>query len=271
MTKIDTYSSDAKKTGTIELPEEVFALPWNESLVHQIVVSMQSNARTPVAHTKDRSDVRGGGRKPWRQKGTGRARHGSIRSPLWKGGGVTFGPRNEKDFSKAINKKMRTKALFVTLSKKVKDEEVLFVDALSFEKPSASEAKKSIDALSKVKGFEGMATKKKNNILVITVGNDRLVAKSFNNFGNVEVDDVRNLNAVDVLRYKHLVIVSPKEAVEALSEKGKKVLGSNKGHAKTVEEKATNKSTPKKVSKPDRQGKTTKKVAKKKTATNKTK
>lgn len=137
------YNQKGEEVGKITLPEQVFDLPWNADLVHQVVVGMQANARTPVAHTKDRSEVRGGGRKPWQQKGTGRARHGSRRSPIWKGGGVTFGPRNEKIYSKTINKKMRAKALFTALSQKLKDNEVLFVDTLSFTEPKAVEAKKN--------------------------------------------------------------------------------------------------------------------------------
>src|ERR1700722_10641927 len=114
------YNSQGKKAGSIELPESVFGVAWNDSLMHQVVTSMQDNARTNVAHTKDRGDVRGGGKKPWRQKGTGRARHGSIRSPIWRGGGVTHGPRNEKDFSRTIPKKMRAKALYIALSRKLR-------------------------------------------------------------------------------------------------------------------------------------------------------
>src|SRR6202451_4352695 len=99
------YNTEGKKTGTLTLPENIFGLKWNAALVHQVATSMQDNARTPVAHTKGRGDVRGGGKKPWKQKGTGRARHGSIRSPLWIGGGKAHGPNKERDYTQKVNKK----------------------------------------------------------------------------------------------------------------------------------------------------------------------
>ena len=119
------YNQKGKEAGKITLPEEVFGLPWNADLVHQVVTSMLGNARTPVAHTKIRGEVRGGGKKPWKQKGTGRARHGSTRSPIWVGGGVTHGPRNDKIYARKINRKMKAKALYTILSKKAKDGEIL--------------------------------------------------------------------------------------------------------------------------------------------------
>ncbi|MDE1941428.1 MAG: 50S ribosomal protein L4, partial [Patescibacteria group bacterium] len=109
------YNQQGKSAGKISLPEDIFNVPWNADLVHEIVRLMNSNSRTPVAHTKTRGEVRGGGRKPWKQKGTGRARHGSTRSPIWVGGGVAHGPRNEKNYSRKINRKAKSKALFTIL------------------------------------------------------------------------------------------------------------------------------------------------------------
>src|SRR5882672_10916061 len=131
------YNAQGKKTGTINLPESVFGVFWNDALMHQVVTSMHSNARPNVANTKGRGEVRGGGKKPWQQKGTGRARHGSSRSPIWKGGGVTHGPLSEKNYIKKVNKQMRQKALLVTLSRKYKDGEIIFVDSIETKEPKA--------------------------------------------------------------------------------------------------------------------------------------
>lgn len=214
--KADIYSTDGKKAGSVTLPESVFNVPWNASLMHQVVTAMQSNARTPVAHTKDRSEVRGGGKKPWRQKGTGRARHGSRRSPIWVGGGMTHGPRNEKDYSKQLNKKVRAKALAIALSQKVRDGEVLFVDSLGLSEPKAAAAKQALTVLAGTKGFEGLATKVRNAALVATVAYDRAAMKSFANFGNITVEEARNLNPVEILQHKYLILTNAAEAVKVL-------------------------------------------------------
>ncbi len=220
--KIDVYTQEGKKDSTVEVSEAVFASEWNADLVHQVVVSMQANARSNVAHTKDRSDVKGGGRKPWQQKGLGRARHGSIRSPIWTGGGVAFGPRNERNFSKKINKKMRAKALFSVLSKKFDDSEIIFVDAIKFDKPKTAQAKSTLEALAKIKGYEALITKKHNTVLISLPNKDANVLKSFSNFGNVTVSNVLDMNPVDTLRHKYVIIVNPSEASKQLSARIKK-------------------------------------------------
>ena len=210
------YNTKGEKTGKVTIPENLFGLPWNADLVHQVVTSMQDNARASNAHTKDRGEVRGGGKKPWKQKGTGRARVGSSRSPIWKGGGTTHGPRNEKIFTRKVSQKMRQKALLVTLSRKLKDGEVIFLDALRMEKPKAKDAKLVLSAFARE--FSGFA-KAKNAALIAIPGADLGTLKSFSNFGNVVVDDVRNLNPLSILSAKYLVIADPKAAIETLSKK----------------------------------------------------
>ena len=208
------YNKQGKEVGKVALPESVFGVPWNADLVHQVVTSMQGNARRGSAHTKDRGEVRGGGKKPWRQQGTGRARHGSTRSPIWKGGGVTHGPRNEKQYARKINQKMRQKALLVALSRKFKDGQILFVDSLTMAAPKSAEAKKVLSALASL----GI-TAKKNAALIALPSADMPTMKSFRNFGHVAVDEVRNLNPLSVLSSKYLVITDPEHSLAALAKK----------------------------------------------------
>lgn len=130
MTTVDLYNIDGKKAGSFDLPEDVFGLAANNDLVHQVYVSQAANRRSGSAHTKQRSDVRGGGRKPWKQKGTGNARTGSIRNPIWRGGGTIFGPLKSKNFSKNINTKMRRKALLIALSEKARAGKIVVADSL---------------------------------------------------------------------------------------------------------------------------------------------
>jgi large subunit ribosomal protein L4 len=210
------YNIQGKKAGTIELPANLFGFPWNADLVHQVVTSMQANARGPVAHTKDRGEVRGGGKKPWQQKGTGRARHGSSRSPIWKGGGVTHGPRKDKIYTKRITQQMRQKALLVVLSRKQRDGEIIFIDTLEMQEPKSSQAKLVLSAFAN--SFSGFG-KSKNAALVALPTAHAPTQKSFSNFGNVEVVEVRNLNPVSVLSKKYLVIIDPAAALAMLGKK----------------------------------------------------
>lgn len=211
------FTMDGKENGTITLPADIFEAKWNADLVHQVVIGMQANARQSTAHTKFRGEVAGGGKKPWKQKGTGRARHGSTRSPIWKGGGVTHGPRTEKDYSVKINKKMRLAALRVVLARKWKDGEVIFVDTMSFAAPSTKMAKGAINAIAKASGRETLATKRKNAAVVAFASKDTMAEKSLSNIGSLMTEEVRNLNPMDLLNKKYLVISSPKESLEVLA------------------------------------------------------
>lgn len=213
------YNTKGKEAGKISLPESIFGLNWNADLVHQVVVSMQSNARQPIAHTKTRGEVRGGGKKPWQQKGTGRARHGSSRSPIWIGGGTTHGPRNDKEYARKINKKMKIKALYTILSKKLKYNGLLFVDSLSMSEPKTAEAKNVIVSLSKIKGFEKLTTKKNNTVLIALSKRDISTEKSFRNMSNVLVEEVRNINPLDLLNYTYVIFENPAEAMKVLESK----------------------------------------------------
>jgi large subunit ribosomal protein L4 len=212
--KSKIYTSAGSDAGEVTLPESVFGVAWNADLVHEVVVGMNANAREGNAHTKDRSEKRGGGRKPWKQKGTGRARHGSRRSPIWTGGGVTFGPRSEKDYSVKINKKVRAKAFASVMSKKLADNEVIFVDTLAMDAPKAKDALAVIKALAKGTGFETLATKRKNAALVVIADRNLATEKSFRNFGNVEVAQAKDINPVDLLTYKYVVVADPAAAIE---------------------------------------------------------
>ena len=210
------WNADGKSAGTIALPAELFGASWNADLVHQVVVGMQANARPVTAHTKFRGEVSGGGKKPWKQKGTGRARHGSTRSPIWRGGGVTHGPRAEKDYTVKINRKMRAAALASVLSKKWQDGEVLFVNTMNFAAPSTKDAKAALVAIAGGSGKGDLATKRKNAAVMAFAKKESNVAKSFRNIGSLTLEEARNLNPVDLVTKKYLVIENPAEALQVL-------------------------------------------------------
>ncbi len=216
------YNQKGKAVGKLNVPESVFGLSWNGDLVHQVVTAMQANARTPVAHTKTRGEVRGGGRKPWKQKGTGRARHGSTRSPIWKGGGITHGPRNDKSYEQKINKKMRTAALYTVLSEKLRKGQILFVEELALKNIKTKDAVAVMKDLATVKGFEKMVGGKRPNTYITIPAKGDVLKKSFANIPTVDIDEVRNINPVDLLSYKYIVISQPTESIAFLVGKGEK-------------------------------------------------
>jgi large subunit ribosomal protein L4 len=164
------------------------------SLLQQAVVAAAANARIPRAHTKGRGEVRGGGRKPWKQKGTGRSRHGSIRSPLWKGGGVTFGPTNEQNFTKRFPASMRRTALAMALVAKVRDAEITMTEAF----PDTTRTKE-LSAFVQILGLQG-------SILLLVPDNRRAaLARAGRNLPRTVVADPRTLNAAGVLQFRHVV------------------------------------------------------------------
>jgi large subunit ribosomal protein L4 len=213
----NVYSQEGKEVSHIALPEKVFGAAWNADLVHEVVVSMQGNARSNTAHTKNRAEVRGGGRKPWKQKGTGRARHGSSRSPIWAGGGVAHGPRNERDFTRKINKNARAKALACVLSQKFAQGGLVFVDSLAFAAPKTADARKFMNALASVEHIKDIGTKKANAALIVLTSRDEHTELSFRNFGNVNVMNIKDVNPVELLTYKYVVVAKPEEALKTLA------------------------------------------------------
>ena len=233
---VKIYNQKAEKVGDMKLSDKVFGVKANEALVHQAMVAQMSNERQVLAHTKDRSEVRGGGRKPWRQKGTGRARVGSIRSPIWKGGGVTFGPRSDRNFKKDINKKMKQKAMLMVLSDRVMSGNFVVLDRLEAEGFKTSVFNKMIGGLEKIlvtRKHENTKTKKhentktqksssaeateskskntktqkhKRSVLLINDKKDDKVKYSGKNLAGVEIINLDNINILDLLKYRDLVL-----------------------------------------------------------------
>ena len=206
--EVNLYNQDGKEIGKTELPKEIFEVPFNSDLVHQVVVSQMANRRQVLAHTKGRGEVRGGGKKPWRQKGTGRARAGSIRSPIWRGGGITFGPTKQRDFKKIIPKKMRRKALFMVLSQKARDKELFILDEIKIEKAKTKEMAKII-LNSKFKILN-------SKLLIALPKLDENIIRGARNIPKVTTIQAKDLNCLDILNYKYLMM--PKQTIDIIKE-----------------------------------------------------
>ncbi len=192
-----------------DLPEDIFDVPMNTDLLHQVIVSQMANKRYNIAHSKDRSEVSGGGIKPWRQKGTGRARHGSIRSPIWIGGGVTHGPTKDKIFKKKLPKKIKRKGLFIALSDKARNNLIKVVDNLKIEE---IKTKKAIEML------EGLGIK--GSCLIVLPKIDNNIILSTRNIPKVNTIQAKDINCLDVVSSKYLLI--DKESIEIIKEVFKK-------------------------------------------------
>ncbi len=201
------YNQDGKKLEeSISLPNEIFNVEMNSDLLWQVAVSQAANKRRIIANTKDRSKVRGGGKKPWRQKGTGRARHGSIRSPIWRHGGITFGPNTDTIFKKNISKKMRRKALSMVLTAKAKNELLVVLDDLKVAEPKT---KLINNILGKLPG-------KGSTRLIILPQKEDAIIKATRNISKTSIELAKNINVLQLLSFKYLVL--PKDSIKVIKE-----------------------------------------------------
>ena len=194
MPKMDVYDIQGKKVSTVDLKDEIFGIEPNEAVVHSVLVNFLANQRQGTQNTKTRSEVRGGGRKPWRQKGTGRARQGSIRAPQWIKGGIALGPK-PRSYKYTVNKKEKRLAIKSCLSSKVLEKELVVVDSLPLKEIKTKEMVKALDNL-KVEG----------KTLILLPEKNETVQKSARNIEGVKTTLVNTINVYDLLKYKNLVI-----------------------------------------------------------------
>ena len=211
--KVSVYNTKKEEVGTVLLPKEIFEVPINQDLVYQVVCSQMANRRQITAKAKNRAEVRGGGKKPWRQKGTGRARHGSIRSPLWKGGGVTFGPSTERVFCKKIPKQMKRKALFMALSSKAREKTLYVLEDIAAEELASLRSGPRTKVIAEI--LNKLFPEKDSVLMALPKKDDNLV-KSIRNIANAKPVLARDLNALDIFSYKYLLL--PKDSIRIIKE-----------------------------------------------------
>lgn len=204
--KITVYNQEGKESGEALLPKEIFEVKMNRDLMHQVVTAQKSNRRQVLADTKSRAEVSGGGKKPWRQKGTGRARSGTNRSPIWRHGGITFGPRTGVNFKKEIPSQMRKKALFMALSDRAKNNGIIVLDSLKLENPKT---KLMAEVLRKLPS-------KEQSVLIALPSMDKILIRAGKNINRTEIMQARDLNCLDVLSFKYLIM--PKESIKVIKE-----------------------------------------------------
>jgi len=192
--KTDIYNQNGKKTGEISLPESVFGVAFNNDLVHQVVVSMMSNKRAPISHTKDRGEVSGGGIKPWRQKGTGRARAGTIRSPIWRGGGMVFAQVEPRDHSQKVNKKMYRGAMRSILSELIRQSRLMVVDNFDIALP------KTKTLVDKLKGLD------LSDVLIVVDKMDENLYLASRNIPKIAVEEARSIDPVRLLKHDRVLM-----------------------------------------------------------------
>lgn len=217
--KVQIYNQEGKAKGEVELNDSIWNYAWNGDLVHQVINSQMSNQRANTAHTKDRSEVKGGGKKPWAQKGTGRARHGSSNSPIWTGGGVTHGPRNERNYKETIPRVMKNRALFALLSQKLRDGKILFIDDIDINTAKTKDANNFMIGLQTVNGFKTINWKKHNNALIFSAENKKNNIQAFKNLPNVRIENMDQMNPLTIANTRYIVVTNPEKVTEYLSAK----------------------------------------------------
>ncbi len=219
MLKAKIYNIKGEVAGEETLDPDIFEVETKVGLIHQVLVAQMANKRQVLAHTKDRGEVSGGGKKPWKQKGTGRARQGSIRSPQWVGGGIVFGPTKERVFEQKINKKMKKKALLMCLSDRAKEEKIILVEKLEMDNIKTKDFLKITSAL----------PNKKEKTLVILEDNNKNIFKSAANVPYLKATDAKGVNVADVLEYKYLLMpVGALRAMVSSLKGGKEKAGGKK-------------------------------------------
>ncbi|TAL51118.1 50S ribosomal protein L4 [Patescibacteria group bacterium] len=202
MARVTLYSIDGSKKGDLTLEDSLFGVKVNPALVHEAIVAQTAGSRAAIAHTKTRDEVTGTGKKPWKQKGTGRARHGSRRSPIWSGGGITFGPRSDRNFAVKINRQARRKALAMVLSDKVANDRLVAVENLTGDGKTKE--------LSQTLGRLPTAGKK---TLIVTTPENKLVSRAARNIPKISTIPANALNIVDLLRFDYVLITEPAVAM----------------------------------------------------------
>lgn len=212
MIKYQIYNQAGSPVGEYELNDKVFGLSVNESLLHQAVVTQMANMRKVIAHTKTRDEVSGSGKKPWKQKGTGRARIGSVRSPLWRSGGIVFGPSKDRNFKMELNKKMGRQAMLMALSDKVASHQLALLDKLEMVEFKTKNADAMLKTLAKAV-WQSEETAKKST-LIINAGNDDKAKYSLRNLKHVKLMNLDNINIVDLLGHENLILTV--DAVKSL-------------------------------------------------------
>lgn len=215
--KTNIYNQNGEIVSEISLSDKVFALKLNQDLIHQAMVTQNANERQVLAHTKTKGEVSGGGKKPWKQKGTGRARAGSSRSPIWIGGGVTFGPRKERNFSKKINKKMKQKALSMVLSDKLNNNNLAIIDKVEINDFKTKTFNSFIKKIENIFSSEKDNKKNKRSILFINDNKDEKTLRSARNLVGLSIINLENTNIIDLLKYKNLIITE--SAIRVINER----------------------------------------------------